>query len=72
MLDDGDTCTCLFDDWYSAFGEGELHPLHRGQRLTVTDTRNVAGLRFLTFKEVPKGHFYVHTGFAPLTKRTLH
>lgn len=64
-MEPGEKCICQYDDWHNAFGDAD-HSVNRGMRLTVLDMRNIAGTRFYSFEETPKGYFYLHLGFKPL------
>lgn len=66
ILDEGDKCICQTDGWFPCFGDGPFLALKAGDRLTVSDIRNIAGMRFLSFDETPDGHFYMATAFKPL------
>jgi hypothetical protein len=63
-MEDGETCICQYDDWYTAFGP--IYTLHRGMRLTVSGSRFIAGTRFYSFKETPEDTLYLCTGFKPM------
>jgi len=63
-MDVGDRVVCLYDDWYNAYGD-KFDAVHCGMRLTVSDTRNIAGTQFLAFHELPEDQLYLHTGFRP-------
>lgn len=63
-MNEGDKVVCLYDDWYNAYGE-KFTAVRCGMVLTVSDTRNVAGTRFLSFRELNDDQFYLHTGFRP-------
>lgn len=64
-MEPGEKCICQEDDWHNAFGEDDFS-VHRGMRLTVTDSRHIGGSRFYSFEETPKGNFYLYLGFKPL------
>lgn len=64
-MEPGEKCICQEDDWRNAFGDSD-HSVHRGMRLTVLDTLNIAGTRFYSFEETPKHSFYLYLGFKPL------
>lgn len=69
MLDEGDRCVCQYNDWWNGLGE-KHEVLHKGMKLTVAGSKNLAGVRFLTFEEVEEGNYFMAMGFIPL--RTLH
>ena len=56
---------CQESEWHNAFGETD-HFFEIGMRVTLLDTRYIAGTRFLSFKESPKGNWYQDAGFKPL------
>lgn len=64
-MDAGEKCICQEEEWFNAFGPG-TYKLVLGQRLTVRDTRRVAGARFLAFKEVEGEHWFMDSGFKPM------
>lgn len=64
-MEPGEKCICQHGEWHNAFGEQDF-ALHGGMRLTVVDFVNVAGTRFYSFEEAPKGNFYMAIGFKPL------
>lgn len=68
-MEPGDKCICQEDDWHNAYGEEDFS-VHLGMRLTVRDSIYIAGTRFFSFEETPKGNYYLHLGFRPL--RSLH
>lgn len=61
----------LYSEWYNAFGEGISQAPVKGEMLTYKDTKHFNGMRFLEFEEMPKGYFYLATGFREVI-RTKH
>ncbi len=63
-MEPGEKCICQYDDWHTAFGP--IFTLKRGMRLTVVESKFIAGTRFYMFEEVPKDCIYLGTGFTPM------
>lgn len=55
---------CQHDDWWNAHGD-KSEALHRGMRLTLTETYRLGGALFLRFEET-QNNGYLSTGFVPL------
>lgn len=70
MLEDGERATCLFDDWYNAFGD-KSEALHAGVKVTVIGSRYIGGTRFLEFKEHP-GNYYMEATAFVRDRKALH
>lgn len=64
-MEPGEKCICQEDEWFNAYGDTDFS-VHRGMRLTVTDSMYIAGTRFYSFEETPEGNFYLYLGFKPL------
>lgn len=64
-METGEKCICQYDDWHNAYGDDDFS-VHRGMRLTVTDSININGSRFYSFEETPKKNYYLGIGFKPM------
>lgn len=64
-MEPGDKCVCSEVELYNAFGDKQT-VLVMGQRLTVTKTKFVSGMRFYSFKETPEDNFFAYDAFTPM------
>jgi hypothetical protein len=58
----GERFICQEPDWWNAYGESYLK-LTIGDRVTLRDTKRVAGMIFFSFEEHPEDHWFWSTGF---------
>ncbi len=65
MFDVGNTVICQHDRFFNAFGD-HTEMLHKGQRLTIKQTKRIGGATFLEFDEAEKDNWFLQTGFKPM------
>ena len=66
-MEDGEKCICSEHELYNPFGD-KSEMLYRGQRLTVTGSRYIAGTRFYRFKETDRDNWFQAEAFTPIRK----